>query len=759
MTFWLVGRLWRGAGPVQWALTAVLVATAALGAVVLLAMASVPAAFQSQEDRMAWTQLPRDWTAQADPETTADYIYVHPVVDYIADQRVTVVNVATHGEGVALPPGIPEFPAPGETLISPALQDALAQHPEVARRYGKVVGGITAESLLGPNHLMAVRGATEQQLDPVAVPITELSREMAAASSTTLTLLLSLAGVALLVPPLLLAYTATSALTQAHQRRMANLVIAGAPAVIIRRIIAGEALIASILGVIVGGATFFVLRPALAGLLVGEPAPFPGDLAPAWPLVLMVAVGLPLIVVGIGVRTARSAVHQPLVSTITAREQNRSGWPAAVGVLLFASALTLGWVGIFTGTRQTLLLMALGGAGLVLVLPWLVRRTGQWMLASRRPALVLSGGWLEAAPWYTARGVVAASLAVFVATVFVMLNPTAVAAVPDPVIQQAPGTITIETRAASTEEVSTLVDDLRQITGVQAAAPVIEGTVQTGQHPLTTWIGDCRLIATAAELSEINCGDSSAAWTTSAAEPELQDPDLQVTGLTPATLRSLTAAPDPDEAESLPIPAATPELRTATAATDRPHLIIDPARAGLDVSDFRPTLVLVRTTDPQALTQVRTAALTTDPTSQVATRATSQEGYDGQLRQYYSLMLWGAIGTFLTAAASLFASALTGIVRRSTSTAVVQAMGTPTHTLRTAVLLSVSAPMALGAVLALMAGISCASSLLYSLGSPSAAGLIGLWPLVPTIILATAAGATAALAIPKSARLNELPGE
>ncbi|WP_134773204.1 hypothetical protein [Ornithinimicrobium flavum] len=759
MTFWLVSRLWRGAGPVQWALTAVLVATAALAAVVLLAMASVPAAFQSQEDRLAWTQFPRDWTAQADPETTADYVYVHPVVDYVAGQRVTVVNVATHGEGVAPPAGIPRFPAPGETLISPALQDALAQHPEVSERYGEVVGEISADSLRGPNHLMAVRGATEQQLDPVAVPITELSHEAAPASSTTLTLLLSLAGVALLVPPLLLAYTATSALTQAHRRRMANLVIAGAPAAVIRRIVAGETLMASILGILLGGAAFLGLRPALAGLLVGEPAPFSSDLTPAWLLVLLIAAGLPLIVTGIGLRTARSAVRQPLISTVTAREQIPTGWPAAVGFLLLASALTLGWAGIFSGTRQTLLLMALGGTGLVLVLPWLGRRTGRWMLSSRRPALVLSGGWLEAAPWSTARGVVAASLAVFVATVFVMLNPTAVAALPYPVIQQPPGTVTIEARALSTDQVSALVDDLRQITGVQAAASVIEGTVQTGQHPLTAWIGDCRQIATAAELAEINCDDSSAAWTTPAAEAALQDPSLQVTGLAPATLRSLTAAPDPDETESLPVPDASPELRTATAATDRPHLIIDSARAGLDVSDFRPTLVLVRTTDPAALTQVRTAALTTDPTSQVATRATSQEGYDGQLREYYSLMLWGATGTFLTAAAALFASALTGIVRRSTSTAVVQAMGTPTRTLRTAVLLSVSAPMALGTVLALLIGISCASSLLYSLGSPSGAGLIGLWPLVPAIILATAAGATAALAIPKSARLNELPGE
>lgn len=759
MTIWLLGRLWRGAGHVQWALTAVLVSTAALAAVVLLAMASVPAAFQSQEDRLAWTQLPRDWTAQADPETTADYIYVYPVLDHVAGQQVTVVNVATHGEGVAPPAGIPRFPAPGETLISPALQDTLAQHPEVSERYGEVAGEISADSLLGPNHLMAVRGATEQQLDPVAVPITKLSHEAAPASSTTLTLLLSLAGVALLVPPLLLAYTATSALTQAHRRRTANLVVAGTPAAVIRHLVAGEALMASSLGILLGGAAFLGSRPALAGLLVGDPGPFPSDLTPAWPLVLMIAVGLPLIVTGIGLRTARAAVHQPLISTITAREQTPTGWPAAVGVLLLASALTLGWAGILTGTRQTLSLMALGGTGLVLVLPWLSRHTGRWMLSSRRPALVLAGGWLEAAPWSAARGVVAASLAVFVATVFVMLNPTAVAAVPDPVIQQAPGTVTIEGRALSADQVSALVDDLRQITGVQAAAPVIEGTVQTGQHPLTTWIGDCRQIATAAELAEINCDDSSAAWTTPAAEAALQDPSLQVTGLAPATVRSLTAPPDPDEVEALPIPAAAPELRTATAATDRPHLIIDPGRARLDVSGFRPTLVLVRTTDPAALTQVRTAALTTDPTSQVATRATSQEGYDGRLREYYSLMLWGATGTFLIAAAALFASALTGIVRRSTSTAVVQAMGTPTHTLRTAVLLSVSAPMAFGTALALLIGISCASSLLYSLGSPSAAGLIGLWPLVPAIILATAAGATAVLGIPKSARLNELPGE
>lgn len=759
MTLWLVGRLWRGAGPAQWALTAVLVATAALAAVVLLLVVSVPAAFESQEDRLAWTQMPRDWTAQADPETDADYVYVHSSVDYVADQRVTVISVAVHGNGVVHPEGVPQYPAPGDVLISPALQDALADHPKVSQRYGRVVGEIPAGSLLGPDHLMAVRGATEQQLDPVAIPVSRLSQEAAPVSSTTLTLLLSLAGVALLVPPLLLAYTATSALTQAHRRRMANLVIAGAPASIIRRIVVSEALAASGMGVLLGGLAFLSLRPVLAGLLVGEPAPFPSDLTPPWPLVLLIALGVPLIVTAIGLRTARSAVHQPLASTVTAREQTPTAWPAVAGAVFLIGAVTLAWAGVVTGTRQTLLLMAFGGSGLVLVLPWLGRTTGRWMLTSRRPALVLSGGWLEAAPWSTARGVVAASLAVFVTTVFVMLNPTAVAAVPDPVIQQAQGTVTIETRALAADEVSTLVDDLRQIDGVHAAAPVIEGAVQTGQHPLTSWIGDCAQIATAAALAELDCGDSSAAWVTPAAAAALRDPSLQVTGLASATVRPLTAAPDPEEAESLPVPPAEPGLRTAIAATDRPHLVIDPARAGLEVSEFRPTLVLVRTSDASALTQVRSAAFKTDSTSQVATRVTSQEGYDGQLREYYSIMLWGAATTFLTAAAALFASALTGIVRRSASNAVVQALGTPTGTLRAAVLLSISVPMVLGAVVAVLIGLSCVGSLLYSLGSPSGAGLIGLWPLVPGLILATAAGATAAFAMPKTARLNDLPGE
>lgn len=758
MTLWLIARLWRGGGRVQWALTAVLVATAALATVVLLLVASIPAAFAHQADRLAWTQMPSDWTAQANPNTDSDYVYVHTGTDYIAGQRVTVVTVAVQGDGVAPPEGVSQFPAPGDVLISPALQNALAQHPQAAQRYGHVVGDIGDGSLLGPDHLMAVRGATVQQLSPVAVPLTHLSQE-APHESSTLMLLVSLAGVALLVPPLLLAYTATSALTQAHRRRMATLVIAGAPAAIIRRLVAGEALVASSLGLVVGALAFLLLRPVLAGLLVGDPSPFPSDLAPPWPPVVLIALGLPVVVTGIALRTARSAVHRPLASTITAREPRSPAWAGVAGVVFLAGAVVLGWAGTATGTQQTLLLMALGAAGTVLVLPWLVRVAGRWMLTSRRPALVLSGGWLEAAPWSTARGVVAASLAVFVATVFVLVNPTAVASVPDPVIQQSQGTATIETRTLTDGHVSSLVDDLLQIDGVQAATAVLEGTVQAGQHPVETWIGDCEQIARAAALAELDCGAASAAWVTPAAAAGLSGTAAQVTSLPPATVQPLIAAPDPDAVQSLPVPPAQPGLHTAISATDQPHLVIDPGRARIDISAFRPTLVLLRVSDPAALTHVRNAAMEADPTSQVSTRVTSQEGYDGELRQYYSMMLWGAIATFLTAAGALFASALTGIVRRSTSTAVLQAVGTPAGTIRTGASLSIAVPMILGTVLAVLLGIVCASSLLYNLGSPSGAGLIGLWPLVPGLILATAAGTTATYAIPKTVQLNDLPGE
>src|SRR5690606_19328994 len=124
--------------------------------------------------------------------------------------------------------------------------------------------------------------------------------------------------------------------------------------------------------------------------------------------------------------TARDVVRDPLAATVTAREPTPPWWVAATGLLLTAGAVAAGWAQVFTGTRQTLVLIGVGGAGLVLLLPGICASIVRLMLARRRPSLVLGGGWLEATPWATARGIMAPCLAIFVATVFVLVNPTAI---------------------------------------------------------------------------------------------------------------------------------------------------------------------------------------------------------------------------------------------------------------------------------------------------------------------------------------------
>lgn len=745
MTGWLLTRLWRGSGPWQWVLAGMLVSTVALATLVVLFLASIPVALDRQENRLAWTQA-ADWTQQADPQHNLDYVFVHSVRDRVGGEDVVVVNTAVHGAGIPPPPGVDAFPAPGEVVLSPALQGLLREQDDLGR-YGRSGGTLGPEALAGPTALMAVRGTETGQLSPVAVPVLSLAVSRASTlDDPVLALLLALAGVAMLAPPLLLAYVSTRAASRTRKRQAAALVIAGASRRLLTRVVAIEAAVGALVGTLLGFGVLLLLRGALAPLVVEPPAPFASDLRPPWAVAVLTVLVLPVSVAFIAVRTARRTVRDPLGATVTAREDGGTWRWAALGVLSLLVGVVAGLSGVLSRSQAVVAAMVTGAVALLLIGPAVCRVIGAALLKSSRGSVVLAGGSLTAAPRAAARMVSTAVLAVFVAATFVIAFPTAVEASyrDQPVVEQSTGVVAVRLPAAPPAKVEQFAHQVTGLPGVEAVATVLTGEVQTGKSALTVWIGDCQAIVDAAGMDPSSCSGGHAVSQTSLAESELAGAsELAITGLQPREVAAFTDAPDFDAPSSLVLPqhrAVT--LRTSPAAIDRPQIIVDAAVSGLDSSAFRPTLVNVRVNASDVVEEVSELALAADPTAEVATRESSQQGFDGGLRRYYLLMSWGAALTLLTAAASVFTGAVSGHLERARTTSILWAAGARVVTLRRASLLAILTPLASLSTLALLLGVL--SALLIIPGAaPAWVALGGLWPVLLGLGLTSVAAAAA----------------
>lgn len=744
MTRWLLARLWRGSGPWQWLLAGVLVGTVALATLMVLFLASIPAALDRQESRLAWTQA-ADWTQQADPAQDSDYVLIHSVIDRLYAGDVTVVNVAVRGAGIAPPPGVPVFPAPGEVLLSPALQNALQDRGD-QERYGQIAGLVGPQAIAGPDALLALRGVEYGQLSPVAVPARGLSDTPQSQVDPVLALVLTLAGAALLAPPLLLAYVSTRAASRTRQRRAATLVIAGVSRRLLTRLVAVEAAVGAGLGALLGLGLLLLLRPALAPLVVEPPVPFATDLTPPWAVVLLTLLLLPLLVVLIALRTARRSVRDPLASVVTAREGGGTRLWAGLGILVLVAGVASGLSGVLPRSQAVIVAMVSGGLALLLLAPAVCRGLGAALLRSSHGSAVLAGGSLAASPRAAARLVSTASLAVFVATTFVLVFPTAVKAAyrDQPVIEQSDRVVSVQLQAAPPEQVEHLAGQVFALPEVEAVATVLTGQVQTGSSALGVWIGDCPAVVEAADMDPASCSPDHAVTQTPTAQAELSDAgEAQISDLAPREVAALTDVPDFDAPSALPLPEdRVLALQTSGSAVDRPQIIVDAAAAALDASAFRPTLLHAKVGDPAAVDQIRRLALQADPTAQVATRESSQQGFDGGLRRYYALMSWGAALTMITAAAGVFTGAVSGHIERARTTSVLRAVGARVATLRRASLLAILAPLATMSALALLLGLL--SALLIVPGTtPVWAALQGLWPVLLGLGLTALAGAAA----------------
>ncbi|NJP94335.1 ABC transporter permease [Nonomuraea sp. FMUSA5-5] len=472
----LTWRLLKGGGRRGLLGTWLTLGAVAVATALLLFAVAANSAFQARAERGAWRN-PVPAASGAVAVEASRY-------DFVRDRTITVVDLAAlPGRTPEPPPGLPRFPAPGETWLSPALAELAEELPagELAERYPGRKGVLGDEALVFPGELVAVVGhapdspaMTAQRTDDWVVakpPVKVASLAGQPSEDAEAYQVLSLIASVLMVVPLLVFGGAAARLTVARRdQRLAALRLVGAtPGQVVAMTVA-EAVIVALAGALAGAVVFALAVPLLAGIEMQGGPWFAGDLFPP-PLVLAgVLVAVPLLVGLSAVAGLRRVVVSPLG---VAKRETPPGmrFVRVLALLAVLAAFPL----LTRGTSASIIAVALALAFLCINLagPWVVGMIGRITAASARgPARLLAGRRLVDDPraaWRTVSGV---ALTGFVAGFLGLLSPTGFG---DEVT--GPPQLRVTAPAGQVTEVAARARERLRASGVQATVKPVKNVV------------------------------------------------------------------------------------------------------------------------------------------------------------------------------------------------------------------------------------------------------------------------------------------
>ncbi|MGW4527273.1 FtsX-like permease family protein [Amycolatopsis sp. NPDC004378] len=364
-----------------------------LGVVVLLTATSVPHILGARDDRAS--------ARLADAGAVVDG--VDPVFALARQDEFRGVGVQGYlvqptGPRQPVVPGVERLPGPGEAVLSPALAELL-RSPEGELLRGRfpqrVAGSIGDAGLTGPNELYFYVGSDSVARQPDAAPVSRFAAAPARRSLSSLELLLVVVGATTcLVPVFVFVVTSTRLSAATRDRRLAALRLVGADRGQVRRIAAGEALLGSLAGLLLGVGLFLLVRVLVPMITVSafRGGIFGADIVPDWRLGVPALLALPVLACAAAVFALRQVVIEPLgVVRRGTRTRRKLGWrvlPAVAGAAVLA---------VRPGEHDVQDPAVIAGVVLVLVavpllLPWLVERVAgllrggspAWLLAVRR---------------------------------------------------------------------------------------------------------------------------------------------------------------------------------------------------------------------------------------------------------------------------------------------------------------------------------------------------------------------------------------
>jgi ABC-type antimicrobial peptide transport system permease subunit len=144
------------------------------------------------------------------------------------------------------------------------------------------------------------------------------------------------------------------------------------------------------------------------------------------------------------------------------------------------------------------------------------------------------------------------------------------------------------------------------------------------------------------------------------------------------------------------------------------------------MATLRPTLILIRYTDPAALEQVRNLMFHYLPNGSLQTRETSFDGYSKDARHLYRVVTIATVGIFATAGLGLVVAVAIGLVERRRPFALLRAAGTPLKTLRRTIFLEAAVPLLFMSTLAAALGVFVGKSLVAHSSTSAPVSLVEL---------------------------------
>jgi hypothetical protein len=675
----------------------------------------------------------------ASAEVVADSPRAFLLSDGSSDYQDVLIGgflIAPRGEAASPPPGLDRFPKAGEMFVSPELHDRLHGSGDalLKARFApyKEVGTIGAAGLRQPHELYFYGNPG----DLATAPHSDLQHGTGWGRSLglhdkldpLLAALIVMICVVLLIPVVLFIGTAVRFGGERRDRRLAALRLVGSDAAGTRRIAAGEALAAAVLGLVFGVVFFLAGRQLAPHVNVVRTSAFPGDLSPVPWIGLLVVLAVPVCAVAVTLFSLRAVSIEPLgVFRQSAPRKRRLWWRLVltlVGLALLLSDERLRATAKQRAEQEIDPFRLAGGASLALIglatlLPWLVEfavrrlRGGSvpWQLAVRR--LQLSGGT-------AARAVGGITVAVAGAIALQMM----IGGVGDD-FEKATGQDPTRATLGVTSSVTDwkLAQEFRAAAsgqpGVEHVQAQVTGYAQTPGpkrrtdkegNPLTVWItvGDCATLREMAKLPSCADGDVFRARTKIVEEWD-KDTNTQ-TWAVARPGRAIDLAPDTKHPRLWTVPREVTDVKgIRTPEGDYGSgLLVTPG--AIDVSLLGKgggsTDVRIKTDadDAHAIDRARNAVMAIDPTVRMWAYTSSQR--DSTYASVRHGLAGGAILTTLLIGASLLVSLLEQLRERKRLLAALAAFGTKRSSLAWSLLWQTAIPVVLGLCVATAGGLA-----------------------------------------------------
>ncbi|MFG2651100.1 ABC transporter permease [Streptomyces sp. NPDC048436] len=606
------------------------------------------------------------------------------------------------GTAIAPPPGLDELPAAGEVFVSPALHDQLRGEPGLKGLLpGKEKGLIGPAGLTDPNELYAYVGTTRAELGDDARALKSFGSEhppTTAVEKSTLDILRFTLAVLVLLPLAVFLSVCAKLSAASRNRRLAALRLLGLSAKGTQRVNAAETVVAAFLGAVLGLAEFWLLNQIMARTGLPGLKWYPADGALSLPTIAVCLIGCTALSWFVGRAGARAAATNPLSTRRTAAPRAPRVW----GGLLLVTGLgiVIGYCATgFTdhpaqSTGANSLLVPAGvlltGLGLVTVMPLLSYAIATRLARSGNLALSLAMRRNEVEPGSAMRVVTGLVLLVFSASLAqgVLVEERQITRSDSPV--QEYGLPLSQLDAGRQHR-------LRDLPGVHGDALLLEPRIDPEKEG-----GDWQapaLVATCAQLAELvrhsaGCEEGKVL--------RLQDPKASESPVKTSTY--VMKRGDKRTSLKIQVPEET-VLFDGYEVTDLPSpgLLIPPDRIPKHAAPAAATLILATSSDPGAVRDTLDRIGAVAPTVAVDPVGINIDGLQ-QITVIETLLALGMVMGLVIGVAAFLVSVTDRAVERRPQVTALSLIGARARTLRLVQCTQVVLPLAVGLVLALLAG-------------------------------------------------------